>query len=317
MSRIVKIKNSTAGGITACGKSIGPGLYISLSLREADQWSNDPEVFTLVGNGTLVVNKGTDTVDDIADPIAGWQWLIGDTLPTSRTISGKLAVHSSSKPEPSGAETYVVWSGSGDDLESPSDVNIGAGDLLAFNITYGNATVSKDVRFDPAHGRVWIHEAYIKFQNGGVPDYVTADIMAPATLVQNVANLDLVLDGEWAKYSPGGPGTGTHGFAANPSLVPRSFAKDGDWDYDGTNLTPNFTGTGGYKISTNERAVHRYVNKIPCFGSSSSYVTMTSDETAELIVSAGYFIRITAYNVSNSNWNASIFMEIYRERTVS
>jgi len=52
-------------------------------------------------------------------------------------------------------------------------------------------------------------------------------------------------------------------------------------------------------------------------GTSATYFTMTSDETAELLVANGYFIRITIRNESNSAWNASVLMEIYRERTTS
>ena len=134
-----------------------------------------------------------------------------------------------------------------------------------------------------------------------------------ATPVQDAQNLDLVIEDDWIKYSPSGPGTGTHGFGGSPVLVPRSFSKDGDWDYDGTNLTPNFTSTGGFKISSIERNVHRYINKIPCCGSCPTYFSMSSDETTEL--PAGYFLRINVHNVSNGTWHADVIMEMYRERT--
>ena len=237
------------------------------------------------------------------------------TLPFSRHLDGKLAVHSSAKPEPEGCTTYAIWSGAGDDPNLPIEESIGAGDLLSFSMTTGVPVVTKDVRYDPRHGRVWIHEAYLKFENGGTNDYLIADIMAPATALQQAINLDLVVENDWVKYAPGGPGTGTHGWAGTPVLMARTKAKDGDWDFDGTSLMPNFAGNGGYKITAIERIAHRYFNKVPLNGSSTTYFSMTSDETAELPVDAGYFIRISIHNNSDSNWTASVLMEIYRERT--
>lgn len=252
-------------------------------------------------------------------------------LPLSRTIDTKLAVHSSSKPEPKGYITYAVWAGAGDDPNAAeASDSLGNGELLVFEMTTQtgspiNTEVTKDIWFDPRHGRVWIHEAYIKFEGAGIGDYLTADVMAPGTQLQQVANLDLVVDGEgWISYAPGGPGTGTHGFAATPVLLPREFSKDGDWDWDGTNLTPNFGPggspnpgpNGGYKMNINAMSVHRYFNKIPLNGTVHNYFTMSSDETAELPVDLGFFIRVRVNNVSNGNWTLSCIMEIFRERTI-
>ncbi len=319
MSRIIKIKNASGAGGTWVGKTIPNGEYVDVSSDAACEWVADSQVFTDIGSGDLIVNKGADTTDDITDPTEGWNWLLGDTLPYSKHLEGKLAVHSSSKPEPTGHETYAVWAGSGDDPSQPDPTDsLGAGDLLMFNMTFdvgGSHVESKDVKFDPRHGRVWIHEAYLKFENGGIQDYLSADIMAPATPMQTSVNLDYYIEDDWVKYATGSP-AGTHGWAGTPVLIPRTFSMDGDWDWDGTNLTPNFTGTGGYKISSIDRPVHRYFNKIPLYGSSTTYFTMSSEETAELPISMGYFIRINVFNNSNTNWSLSCIMEIYRERTV-
>jgi len=321
MSRIVKVRNATMTGMTVAGHSISAGEYYMLSPSDITNWPNDSDVFALIGSGDLIVCSGSDMMDDIKDPVKGWQWILGDTLPFSTSIEGKLAVHSSTKPEPAGTSTFAVWTGSGDDMTAvAAEDSIGCGELLMFNMTYkpeGKHVLYKDVEFDPRHGRVWIHEAYLKFENGGIPDYLTAMVMGKATQLQQAANLDLVLANNWITYSAGGPGTGTHGFAANPVLVPRPYSKDGDWDFDGTNLTPNFTGSGAYKISDIERKVNQYFNKIPLNGSSATYFTMSSEETAELLVANGYFIRIEVHNESNTPWDVSVIMEIYRERTVS
>jgi hypothetical protein len=250
------------------------------------------------------------------------QTIIED-LPFSRHLENKLAVHASSKPEPEGISTYAIWAGSGDDPSLPEDESLGAGDLLAFNMTYGNPSEVKDIKFDPRHGRVWIHEAYVKFENGGVADYLTADVMAPATPLQQAVDLNYYVEDGWLKYYtggsplPGSPPIELYGLAGTPVLVERSFSKDGDWDYDGINLTPNFAGNGLYKITTIERPVHRYFNKVPLNGTSATYFTMSSEETAELPVALGYFIRVNVYNNSDSNWSISIIMEIYREKTTN
>lgn len=322
MSRIVKLKNATGADRAWHGQTIIAGEYHDISM-ETTEWANDTEVFASVGSGDLIVCTGMGISDDISDSVKAWNWVLGDTLPISQTLEGKLAVHSSSKPEPNGIQTFAVWTGSGDDLTDgvPAEDSIGNGDLLMFNMNYdagGAHTTSKDVFFDPRHGRVWIHEAYLKFEGGGIMDNLTAMVMAPATALQQAASLDLEVSiDNWVTYATGGAGTGTHGFAASPALVPRPYSKDGDWDWDGTNLTPNVTGTGGYKISDIERKVHQYFNKIPLNGSSATYFTMSSEETAELMAASGYFIRIDVRNESNTAWNVSVIMEIFRERTSS
>lgn len=272
----------------------------------------------------------TAEVDNItftfaADLSAGEQTLLQGVLdshiPVPQTISlaelpistdtNKLAVQHSAKPMFHDKVTYVVWTGAGDDLDNHL---LSQGELLNWNLEPGVSEQSIDVKFDPIHGRVWLNEGYLRFENAGDGDYVSAYIMAPATQVQTMVNLDLIIDANnYVKYSPSGPGTGTHGFAATPVLLPRSYSRDGDWDYDGTNLLPNFTGTGEYKMSTDEKAVHKYFNKVPVRGSCPTYFSMASDDTAELI--HPYFVRITFHNISNTTWNAQVIMEIYRERT--
>jgi len=232
MSRIVKIKNTLLTGLTVDGISIAAGTYYTLTGANVAGWVDDSAVFGYIGDGSLLVNKGADVTDDIIDPIEGWKWLIGDTLPISG-LGKKLAVHASSAPLPSdGAETFSVWTGAGDDMNAATpELSIGNGDLLNFAMAYdagGAHNVIKDVYFDPQHGRVWIHEAYLKFENGGIPDYLSAAIMGEASPVQTSTSLDLVISADnWITYAPGGAGTGTHGFGGNPILIPRPYSKDG------------------------------------------------------------------------------------------
>jgi hypothetical protein len=254
-----------------------------------------------------------DTV--IANHVPDVEVIEATQLPLSDIDSNKLSVHPTYKPRVAGGSTYAVWTGAGDDVQpDPNDSVLGEGELLHFDAQQGTPEIIRDIKFDhTAFGRVWIHEAYLQFSGAGDGDYITADVMGTACPLQQSINLDLVLDGDLVKYSQGGPGTGTHGFAGSPTLLPRTFSQDGDWDYDGVSLTPNFAGTGGYQISQVDTSVHRYVNKIPLQGES-PFFSMSSDETAELL--PGYFLRVTVANVSDTNWHLSVIMEIYRERTV-
>jgi len=314
MSQIVRIKNNTIIDKKWAGQSVLAGTYYDIPESEISAWKDDDMVFTAIANGDVIVNKGSDITDDILDITEAWKWMLGDTLPIS-SLGKQLSVHSSTKPEVNGKEFFLQWTGAGDDVTNGI---IGEGELLSFSLTPTDASISKEIRFDPQFGDTYIHEGYAKWYHdlnvsNGAGDYMSAMIVSDPTQLQTVASLDCVIVNDWVKYAPGGAGTGTHGFAATPILVPRGFSKDGDWDYDGTNLTPNLLGTGGYNISSVERIVHRYINKIPMCFTSNSFNRLTSDETAYL--PPGYFIRVTAFNVSASNWNCAFMFEVYRERT--
>lgn len=279
-----------------------------------------PSCLSITSNGDDLVldfaaalSAGEETELDtvIANHVPDVEIVDATQFPLSDLPGEPLAVHPSYKPKVDGT-TYAVWTGAGDDVVSDPHV-IGDGELLHFNMTNGGGDVQKDIKFSTDFGRVWIHEAYLKFTDGGEGDYITADVMASATALQTSVNLDLEIANNCVKLAAGGPGTGTHGFAGTPTLVPREFSMDGDWDFDGVNLTPNLGGTGQYNICDIDQSVHRYVNKIPIYGTC-PYFSMSSDETAELL--PGYFLRVNCHNASDSNWHISVIMEIYREKTV-
>jgi hypothetical protein len=244
----------------------------------------------------------------IAAHVANEAYIAISELPKSPE-TGKIAMHASAKPLQS-QQTYAVWAGAGDDMTTAGP---GEGPLLSFFMTPGVPSVSVDIKFHPNNGKVWINEGYFKFDGAGAGDTISATVMAPATAVQTVANKNMIIEDGWIKFAPGGPGTGTHGFAATPVLIPRNFSRDGHWDFDGTNLLPNLTNTGQYKISNVEQVYHKYINRIPVYGSSHTYVNMASDDTAGMPYP--YFIRVTCANASNGTWNLQAFMEIYREKT--
>ena len=245
-------------------------------------------------------------------------------LPLSAIDGIKISVHPSYKPTTVGTENYAVWTGAGDEVDASSGnlVDggiIGGGPLLCLEMSASVSEVSKDVKFHSDNGSIWLHEAYIKFSNASPGDYIIGDIRAEATPLQTSVNKDLEVNGSnWIVFASAGAGNGTHGWAdaSKIVLIPRTFSKDGDWNFDGVNLTPNASAAGGYKISDIEQIAHRYVNKIPCSGTV-PYFSITSDETS--LLPPNYYVRITCKTEDGGNfaqaWGLCVLLEIYRQRT--
>lgn len=312
MVRIVRIKNTGADG-TWAGQTILAGMYHDLSAAEMDLWATKDQVFIDISSGRLMVNRGVDVADDITSAVEGWSWLISQQdMPISDMDGRKLAVHSSPKPSNNGNTIYVLWMGAGDDMATGE---IGGGDILEFDMVPGLASKQIDIRFHANNGKIWLHEGYVKFMNGGPGDYINASVVGEGTPLQQFVNLDLVVTGDVITYSPGGPGTGTHGFADADAVIlgGRGFSMDGDWDYDGVSLTPNMSGTGEYRISTSEQVIHRFMHKVPVRGTATSYVNLSSEEST--LIPPHYFVRIEAHNTSDTAWYATTLIETYRERT--
>ena len=132
--------------------------------------SNDNNL-TLEFAAALSAGEETELDTVIANHVPDAELINAAQLPLSNLDGKKLAVHSSPKPLPEGVETYAVWAGAGDKLTGgsppvalPENETLGAGDLLQFNMEPGTASVVKNISFDPRHGRVWIHEAYLKYK---------------------------------------------------------------------------------------------------------------------------------------------------------
>lgn len=237
---------------------------------------------------------------------------VRQAYPTSE-IGTKIWVHSSSKPQLPDRMFFIQWVGAGDDANG----QIGGGDLLHFHLTPGTSSIYKDAKFYDGNGLVFIHEGYCSYNNAGHGDYLDVSVWAEGSPLQTVTNLDLIVDADGeVKYSPLGPGTGTHGFAAEPILVGRRFLKLGNWDYDPINgLRPNFTKTGEFDIYASDQEVHKLVCKLPVTGTSNGLTRLVSEDTTQL--PNGYFLRITATNTSNTEWNANVLLTVYREKTFS
>lgn len=233
----------------------------------------------------------------------------------------KLWVHNSPKPEIPGKQFFVYYTGAGDDAVNGK---IGDGDLLTFDFQPGITELEHIVEFHNSgedSGDVYVHEAYAAWTGAKLGNFFSVCIFAKATDLQTIVNKDLILhpfrdgSGNFIKYSPNGPGTGTHGFAGVPVLI-KQHLSDGDWDYSSaTGLTPNFEGTGGFKIADVDFKANEFINRIPLLGDSNGYCRFESDDTAW--VPPGYYMRVSVHNVSNTSWQMALAMTTFREYTVN
>lgn len=307
-NQIIKLKNMTSRVLSFAGKDLLVGEVLDVSPSLQTFYKESTELFDIIGCGDIVVNDGTKDLS----ATDGWKWLLGNGGFPISEIGNKVWVHSSTKPVIDGKMFYVQWVGSGDNEDL---MLLGQGPIAAIQNIPGTPRAHVDLKFANEFGDTFVHEGYAMWENAKLGDYVNALIVAEGTHVQQFQDLDLIVDIDgYLKYSPSGPGTGTHGFAAPPYLLPRTFSHDGDWDYDETNgLRPNFAGTGEYKMSINECIIHRFINRMPLLGTNGHPVRLASEDTFKL--PHGYFLRLECVNASNSEWSAAFFITVYRERT--
>jgi hypothetical protein len=235
----------------------------------------------------------------------------------SEVGSKKLWVHESPKPEIEGKQFYAYYTGSGDNVNNGT---IGDGPRLIFNMQPGTLIETIKVEFvnTMEFGDTYIHEAYAMWKDAGLGDCLCVSVWASPTQLQTIANKDLVLvpfnGGNFVTYSQGGPGTGTHGFAANPVLI-KAVHKDGYWDYSSANgLVPNFAKTGGFNIMDVPYKANEFINQVPLLGTTNGFNKIDSSDTAW--IAPGYYLEVDLHNHSDTAWQAVLFMTMFRERTV-
>ena len=316
MSLVAIITNNSGSDKVYAGQTILDGESYTMTTGDFETFREDSDLMQDIANGDVVVNDGTDDLD----PITGWNFILGNKVmaeitQTSSTSSKKIATHVSTKPIVSDKVFYATWCGAGDDMNTGE---VGAGPLAVIEgDAVAGAKFSQKAEFHPNNGEVHLFDGYIQWEGAAVGDDVCVEVRAAPTVLQQAINLDLVVDGDgWISYSQSGPGTGTHGFGGVPSLIVRSFSMDGEWDYSSeTGLVPNFAGTGGYKISTQDKLVHRFVNRIPVIGS--SYGVFTLDSSEATLIPQGLYIQMEACQGANptGNLKVSCMMFLWRQVT--
>lgn len=259
------------------------------------------------------LSAGEETILDttISNHIPSTDVVNATVLLRSESSGNKLAIHESSRPQIVGKTFHTYWTGSGDDMTTPA---IGKGSILTVQTTVSQATTAVDVEFHKDYGDVYLHEGYLMWENAGWGDYIDAEIVAMPTPLQQATNLDYTIDaGVKIRAAAGGPGTGTDGLNGDPVWVPNA-AGTGWWDTDGVTATFSATQTGAYDWYNIEILANRFCNKVPVYGTSSSYIMLQSADTT--LLPSGYAVRITANNVSDTVWKSWMFMTLYREQTV-
>lgn len=307
-TQLIILKNNTSRILSFAGKDLAVSEELEVSSSMQAFYKESQELLELIVNNDIVVSNG---IKDLST-VEGWKWLLGNNSFPISEVGNKIWVHSSAKPVIDGKMFYSQWVGSGDDEQNGL---LGQGPLGVVQNTQGTPKSYVDFKFSSEFGDTFIHEGFASWQNAKLGDYLNALIIAEGSHLQQMVNLDFIIDEEgYVLYSPLGPGTGTHGFASAPYLLPRSFSHDGDWDYDEINgLRPNWTKTGGYKISQNESIIHRFINRVPVLGTSATPTRLVSEDTFK--IPHGYFLRLECVNVSDSDWSAAFFITVYRERT--
>lgn len=280
--------------VPSCNSISGTGTAIALDFAAALSAGEETTLDTIISNHT----PSADLINSA-------------TLLTSESSGKKLAIHESSRPQISGKSFHTYWTGAGDDMSTPA---IGQGPLLDCIASIGTAIETVEAQFHKDYGDVYLHEGYIQWENAGWEDYINVEIYATATPLQQATNLDYTIDASVKiRAAAGGPGTGTDGLNGDPVWVPNA-AGTGWWDTDGVTATFSATQTGAYDWYNIEILANRFMNRIPVYGSSSSYIMLQSADTT--LLPNGYLVRVTAHNISNTAWRAWMFMTLYREQTV-
>ena len=286
--------NADSTIVPSCTSITGNGTAIDLDFAAALSAGEETTLDTVISNHT----PSTDLID-------------AAVLLTSESSGNKLAIHESSRPQIEGKSFHTYWTGSGDNMSTPT---IGKGSILTVQTTVSQATTFVDVEFHKDYGDVYLHEGYLMWENAGWGDYIDVEIIANPTPLQQATNLDYTIDASVKiRYAAGGAGTGTDGLNGDPVWIPNA-AGTGWWDIVSGAAQFSSGQTGAYDWYTIEILANRFMNKIPVYGTSSSYVMLQSADTT--LLPSGYAIRITANNVSDTVWKTWMFMTLYRENTV-
>ena len=80
--KTIKFKNNTGDSDSWVGQTIEDGEYYQPGELELPRWKENLKVQQDVSFSKLVVNSGADVVDDILDPVLGWDW-VKDVPPTN------------------------------------------------------------------------------------------------------------------------------------------------------------------------------------------------------------------------------------------
>ena len=319
---IVKVKNNTDSARTWCGQTIEAGAYYEIQAIEALKWAADADVFASVGDADLLVNDGTT---DFTDPVAGWNWLIGNQPVAKKTLDDKLYTQETSRPI--GTTIYFTSRGDATSGTSTMSTDVGHGERLQIVHKPGDATEqSIYLDFNTMENTTYMHEGYVIWKG---------------------ADFDTVTMSGVPAVTPYAPGTGTFfnlygGFLIVPAagdgniqvdpaqakLVEVIIGRDtglpagpGYWNttYDSVthtfgDLTAAPYGDGTYNIFGAEIDLLRYVNEMSLL--EGGFMMMQTADVEEI----GHGIRLKMVLRTNTDetdhaWKAGFILAMNRIKT--
>ena len=260
MPKIVRLKNNTLAAKTWAGHVIQAGAYLDIQQQDVAKFSESGKVFSDVADGTLIVNKGTDTVDDITNALLAWKWLVGNPLVTSDDGRPIMATNRI-------AEGYTIFN-------TGASSDIAAGTYLGgMGMIMTDSMLTKEFQF---LDHFYLINALAIWEGADLDDTMESTVYAPATTgLTNVA-------GDFTKVPFGGGnlivptpvGAGdwsldlTTTLNANVAIlactpVPSS-TNTGYFDYDPDSnvMTANLSGTGGYHLLDFDVTLHVFCSGV-------------------------------------------------------
>lgn len=235
-------------------------------------------------------------------------FVVSVDFPTLLKTGNKLQIHESSRPDTKNKQYISCWSSTGDDVVNHV---LWGGNSVNIVVDENDTEKYADMKFDPVFGDTWVREGYASWQNVAFGSMISVSVYAEKTNLQTSFGLNLILEGDLIKYSPSGPGTGTHGFASAPVLVPNYFS-NGWWDYDDIlGLQPNLSGSGKFDIYNVEKEIMRFINKVYINGTNYNYFRLESKDICKVVYP--YFLRFKFTNVPGNSAKILFFASLFRE----
>jgi hypothetical protein len=202
------------------------------------------------------------------------------------TYDGKVISHPS--PRPLDPKTYTYWTGRGDSL-----IQRAAGDLLAFDVASGTASMTIEIPFHYGPTN-YIRQAFIGYENAGWLNSVSASLAAGYTpVVEGGPQPIYVVDNHIIKLDVA---SGTHTLAGYPVPVP-AYPFNGSVGYwNVENFTPSYVpdGTGTYNFYDIDIPVGTFMEDFLIYGTNYQFIRLDSNDIEN--VPPGYLLKITVHN---------------------
>ena len=298
---------------------------ITLSLGYINQDSNDCDIWfkaDLSGGEETILNGIVAAHDGVVDP--------EEETPKTGP-DNKMMVYESSRPL--GTKIYFTCVGD----NNANNWEVGGGQSTYFEHQIDDTTSHiYHIDFNTVENESYIHEGYIMWY-GCKGDDLTLDFVPSVTPVTpsggdsnyNLVNVSGVPDLVYGfMIVPAAPGTGNINVDSTamvlvkivPSFDYGTILDPGYWDADFNtttkefeNITPNYTGTGGYNMFAAEVALTRFVNKMTLLDK--GFLQLQTAESEQLPHNIRCRVAMNTL-LPDHEWSCSCILVIHRSKTV-